>query len=85
MGAVLVVAAIIGIFFAVGLIVGGITVIALPVLRERRSQRRDRREPGDNVVQAEYGPTVPDGTGPDEAAPDDRPGWPGDRPERTDQ
>lgn len=85
MGAVLVVAAVIGIFFAVGLIVGGIAVIALPVLRERRSQRSDRRKPRDNAVQTEYDPVVPDGTGPDEAAPDDRSGWPGDRPERTDQ
>ena len=39
MGAALVVAAIIGIFFAVGLIVGGIVVIALPKLRDRRSGR----------------------------------------------
>ena len=85
MGAALVVAAIIGIFFAVGLIVGGIGVIALPKLRDRRP---GRREPAVDTIEPEYdhvapdatgpGVTGPDATGPDEAGPDDRPGWPGE-------
>jgi hypothetical protein len=38
MGAVLAVTVIIGLFFVIGLVVGGIVVIALPVLRGRRSR-----------------------------------------------
>jgi hypothetical protein len=38
MDAALVVAAIIGVFFLVGLVVGGIVVIALPLFRGRRSR-----------------------------------------------
>ena len=78
MGAALVVAAIIGIFFAVGLIVGGIGVIALPKLRDRRSGRLERPGPGDDTIEPEYDHVAPDATGPDEAGPDDRPGWPGE-------
>jgi hypothetical protein len=77
MGAALVVAAIIGIFFAVGLIVGGIGVIALPMLRDRRSGRLEQREPADDTIEPEYDHVAPDAMGPDEAGPDDRPGWPG--------
>jgi len=43
MDAALVVAAIIGVFFLVGLVVGGIVVIALPLFRGRRSGRDKRR------------------------------------------
>ena len=54
MGAVLVVAVIIGIFFAVGLVVGGIGVIALPMLRDRQARRREHREPPDDPDQPEH-------------------------------
>ena len=43
MDAALVVAAIVGVFFVVGLVVGGVVVIALPWLRDRRSRRDKRR------------------------------------------
>jgi NADH:ubiquinone oxidoreductase subunit 3 (subunit A) len=43
MGAALVVAIVIGVFFAIGLLVGGTMVIALPLLRDRRPGRRKRR------------------------------------------
>ena len=65
MDAVLV-AVIIGVFFVVGLAVGGIIVIALPLLKGRRSRRGTRREPGDRPVQPEFEPVDPD----------DRPRWP---------
>ena len=39
MDAALVVAAIIGVFFLVGLVVGGVVVIALPLFRGRWSRR----------------------------------------------
>jgi hypothetical protein len=74
-GAALVVAAVIGIFFAVGLIVGGIGVIALPKLRDRRP---GRREPAVDTIEPEYDHVAPDAAGPAEAGPDDRPGWPGE-------
>jgi uncharacterized membrane protein YciS (DUF1049 family) len=45
MDAALVVAAIVGVFFVVGLVVGGVVVIALPWLRDRRS-RRDKQRAG---------------------------------------
>ena len=65
MNAALVVAVIIGVFFVVGLAIGGVTVIALPMLRGRRSRRPAQREPDGDPV--EY----------DQAPPDD-PRWPGD-------
>jgi hypothetical protein len=80
MGTALGVVVIIGVFFLVGLAVGGIMVIALPVLRERRSRRNERREPGDRPVQPEHDHVAPDATGRDDAAPDDhhrRPGGAG--------
>jgi hypothetical protein len=73
MSAAVVVAVIIGVFFVIGLLVGGIMVIALPLLRDRRFGRSKPREPGS---QPEYDVT-PDAGGPDDAAPDDRPRWPG--------
>jgi hypothetical protein len=54
MGAVLVVAIVIGIFFAVGLVVGGIGVIALPMLRDRQARRHERHEPPDDPDQSEH-------------------------------
>jgi hypothetical protein len=39
MGAGLVVVIIIGVFFVIGLLVGGVMVLALPLLRDRRSRR----------------------------------------------
>jgi hypothetical protein len=69
MGAAVVVAIIVGIFFAVGLIVGGIAVIALPVLRDRRAARRAQHRPG------EAGPPEYDHAPPD--AGDSGPGFPG--------
>ena len=65
MDAAVVVAIIVGVFFVVGLVVGGIVVIALPMLKGRRGRRFD---PGDHTAQPEY----------DHAAPDDRPRWRGD-------
>jgi hypothetical protein len=41
MDAALEVAAIVGVFFLVGLVVGGIVVIALPLFRRRRSRPGD--------------------------------------------
>ena len=67
MDAALVVAAIVGVFFVVGLVVGGIGVIALPLLRDRRSRRDRRRAPGDGPVQP----------GSERGDPGDRPRWPG--------
>jgi len=69
MAALLVVATIIGVFFVVGLVVGGIVVIALPVLRSRRSGRWPDGNP----------PHHGDGqdAGREEGLPpDDRPRWP---------
>ena len=45
MDAALVVAAIVGVFFVVGLVVGGIGVIALPLLKGRRLRRNRRPKP----------------------------------------
>jgi hypothetical protein len=45
MDATVVVAIIVGIFFVVGLVVGGVVVIALPVLKDRRSRRDQKLEP----------------------------------------
>jgi hypothetical protein len=73
MSAAVVVAVIIGVFFVIGLLVGGIMVIALPLLRDRRFGRSNRREPGS---QPEYDVT-PDAGGPDDATPGDSPRWPG--------
>jgi len=78
MGAVLVVAIVIGVFFAIGLLVGGIMVIALPLLRDRRPGRSKPREPGQDPVQPEYDHVTPDATGRDDGVPQDRPRWPGD-------
>jgi hypothetical protein len=68
MDAALVVAAIVGVFFLVGLVVGGIVVIALPLFRGRRSGRDKRREPGDRPDRREF----------ERGGRDDRPRWPGD-------
>jgi hypothetical protein len=68
MDAALVVAAIIGVFFLVGLVVGGIIVIALPLFRGRRSGRDKRRGPGDGPFPRKF----------ERGDPDDRPRWPGD-------
>jgi NADH:ubiquinone oxidoreductase subunit 3 (subunit A) len=57
MGAALVV---VGVFFVVGLVVGGIVVIALPVLRARRPRRDKQREPGDTTIEPEYDHAHPD-------------------------
>jgi hypothetical protein len=62
--AALVVAAITGIFFVIGLVVGGIVVTALPVLRDRR---RTRTGSGNDTMPAEYHHVA-----------DDRPRWPRD-------
>ena len=86
MGAVLVVAIVIGVFFAIGLLVGGIMVIALPLLRDRRPGRSKRlrnresepRVPGEDPVQPEYDHVTPDATGREDGMPEDRPRWPGD-------
>ncbi len=68
MDAAVVVAIIVGIFFVVGLVVGGVVVIALPVLKDRRSRRDQKLEPGDHATQSEY----------DKLVPDERPRWPSD-------
>ena len=75
MDAALTVAAIVGIFFVAGLVVGGIVVIALPVLRERRSRRDKQDEPGDHTVQPEFERVHRDER---PRWPDERPRWPGD-------
>lgn len=62
------VAIITGIFFVVGLMVGGIVVIALPVLRSRPSGRK----PDGNPPHLEGGRDAGAGL-----APDDFPRWPG--------
>jgi hypothetical protein len=54
MGAAVVVAVIIGIFFAVGLAVGGIGVMALPMLRDRQARRREQHEPPEDPDQPEH-------------------------------
>ena len=77
MSAAVVVAVIIGVFFVIGLLVGGIMVIALPLLKDRRSKPSMRRELGEAPVQPEYDHMTTDAGGPDDAAPDDRPRWPG--------
>jgi hypothetical protein len=64
MAAFLVVSAIIGVFFVVGLVVGGVAVIALPVFRDRRPTRTGS---GDTIYPEHH-----------HAAPGDRPRWPGD-------
>ena len=68
MDAALVVAAIVGVFFLVGLVVGGIVVIALPLFRGRRPGRDKRREPGGRPDRREW----------ERRDPDVRPRWPGD-------
>jgi hypothetical protein len=68
MDAALVVATIVGVFFVVGLVVGGIVVIALPLFRGRRSRRDKRREPGDRPDRRKF----------ERGDPDDRPRWPRD-------
>jgi hypothetical protein len=68
MDAALVVATIVGVFFVVGLVVGGIVVIALPLFRGRRSGRDKRREPGDRPDRRKF----------ERGDPDDRPRWPRD-------
>jgi hypothetical protein len=78
MGAALVVAGVIGAFFIVGLIVGAIIAIALPILRGTRG-RNKRRESAGRAGQPEGDGQMPDArVGRDETAPDDRPRWPGD-------
>ena len=72
MDAVLVVAAIVGVFFVVGLVVGGIVVIALPVLRGRRPGQSKQREADDGPVRPEF----------EYLDPDDRSRWPGDGEDR---
>jgi hypothetical protein len=68
MDAALVVAVIVGVFFLVGLVVGGIVVMALPLSRGRRSGRDKRREPDDRRDWRER----------ERGDLDDRPRWPGD-------
>jgi hypothetical protein len=68
MNAIVVVAIIVGVFFVVGLAVGGIVVMALPMLRAWRARRNRRLDPGDHTAEPEY----------DHAFPDDGPRWPGD-------
>jgi hypothetical protein len=45
------VAIVIGIFFVAGLVVGGIVVIALAMLKDRRPTRTG---PGDSTIQRDY-------------------------------
>jgi hypothetical protein len=79
MSAALVVAAIMGTFFIAGLVVGAIIVIALPTLRGNRVSRTRRHEPdGGTGEQEDEGRMSDSSVGRDEAAPDDRPRWPGD-------
>ena len=74
MGAGLVVVIITGVFFVIGLMVGGVMVLALPLLRDRRSRRSKPREPGEGPVEPGYDHVPRDATGSDDAAPDERPG-----------
>ena len=60
MNAALVVAAIIGIFFVVGVVVGAIMVIALPVLRAARLRRPQPDDPGEGFTPRGHGPGNPD-------------------------
>jgi hypothetical protein len=79
MTATLVVVVIVGIFFIVGLIVGAIIVIALPILRGTRVSRIARHEPGRGRREQENDDRMSDArVGQDEARPDERPRWPGD-------
>ena len=50
MNAALVGAVVIGVIFVVGLAIGGVMVIALPMLRGRRSRRPAQREPDGGPV-----------------------------------
>jgi len=68
MNAAAVVVTIVAVFFVVGLVVGGVVVIALPVLKGHRSRRNDQLEPGNRATQPEY----------DKLVPDERPRRPGD-------
>jgi hypothetical protein len=71
------VAVVIGIFFVVGLFVGGVAVIALPALRNqgfRRPRQRDNGQPGSAGIR-------PRETGAarwEDEETDERPRWPGD-------
>ena len=69
-----VVAAVIGIFFVVGLFVGAVAVIALPALKDRRFRRRDR---SDGPDQSPHDRVNAEATRWEDAADEDRPRWPG--------
>ena len=74
MGAVVTMAVIIGVFFVVGLVVGGIGVIALPRFRNRGSRRSWPRKPVEGPAEPEDESVTPE-----DAVPHDRPRWPGNR------
>ena len=76
MGAGLVVVIIIGVFFVIGLLVGGVMVLALPLLRDRRSRWSKPGEPGEDPVRPDYDHVTPDAAGRDDAPPEDHPRWP---------
>jgi hypothetical protein len=83
MHAFLVVAAVTGTFFTVGLLVGALVVIALPALRVRRSGRSQRRRPDGGRARQTIQPNDGDGApaghaGREYAEHGDRPRWPGD-------
>ena len=73
MGAVVAVAVIIGVFFVIGLVVGGIVVIALPRFRDRRSRRSWPRKPDDQSMAEPEDESVT----PDDVVADGHPRWPG--------
>jgi len=73
-----IVAAVIGIFFVVGLFVGAVVVIALPALRPRGFGRPRRRDRAGSSVRPGYDRVFQDSTRWEDAAADDRPRWPGD-------
>ena len=81
MGAVVTVAVIIGVFFVVGLVVGGIGVIALPRFRNRGSRRSWPRKPVEGPAEPEDESVTPEDESvtPEDAVPHDRPRWPGNR------
>ena len=73
-----VVALVIGIFFAVGIFVGAVAVLALPALRHHWFSRPRRRDRAGSSVRPGYDRVFQDSTRWEDAAADDRPRWPGD-------